>query len=444
MAPKSYINQQLLLQQVKRWVGADVFEAILKRSAKIVIINIIGALLLFISNYMLVHIAGEKIYGEYVIINVWISFFSVICLFGMDDYFIATLQKYASASFYYNNTSAILLWSGKVLLGVFIGVAAFFLLSFNAISWPSVLQLNRSLFLLILFLLTFMLLLVYYLRGINLVEAGQWIEKTVRPALTIVCVGALFFSGVFVPLRSLLFIQVFGISVALLLLAGKTKGYFKQPRGYNSFDKTGKANLVFLCISLLNLLSTRLDILFLSKEVLSQEVGHYNIAARLADLVAFPLIAFNLVVPVFVSRTFYNAPAKTTAMLIRLSKLSAVVMGVALLLAVVFGKWILSFFGPNFVQSFAPFLLLCVAHLFAGCLAPMNAFLMVSGGQRLSLLCLAIHVVFTFVFCNLLVPNYGAVGASVAILCGSFVYLLAVFYISRGYVKRQTHLQRRQ
>jgi hypothetical protein len=42
------------------------------------------------------------------------------------------------------------------------------------------------------------------------------------------------------------------------------------------------------------MLSARLDIMFLADAARPEEVGYYNIAARISDLVGYPLTAINL------------------------------------------------------------------------------------------------------------------------------------------------------
>lgn len=431
MGEKCYIKQFNWLQKLKVWVDPEFFKSIIGRSAKIVSINITGAFLLFISNYLLVRFFGEEVYGDYVIINIWVNFFSVVCLFGMDDYFVATLPKFSFSTENKKQVSSVLLWSFKVFLTAFVlcvlGVGFFS----KKHLFKDVIAENLFLFFIILCELTLVLLLTHFLRGVNKIEIGQWIEKTVRPGVFVLLITVLFSSGALLSLKSILWAQAGTLCVVLVVLFVIVRPLYEKPRFPVSFDRSCKSNFTFLCISLLYLLSTRLDIMYLTKHVISPEVGYYNIAARFSDLIAYPLTAFNLIVPTFLSREFHANPQKVAGIIKKLTIISLIVIGLSLVVAFSLGKTVLSFFGNNFIKSFWPFMLLSGGHLFAACGAPWNAFLMISGNQRFSLMCLVINVLTVFVLCNSLIPVYGSIGAAASVLGGGFVNLIALLYFGR-------------
>ncbi len=94
-------------------------KSILQSSAKIITVQVIAAFLLFANNYIIIKLCDDRIYGSYVSIMAWVNFFSVIVVFGFEDYFIVTLPK-----IYFNretetNFISVLLRSLVILLIVF-------------------------------------------------------------------------------------------------------------------------------------------------------------------------------------------------------------------------------------------------------------------------------------------------------------------------------------
>ena len=68
-------------------------KSIIQSSAKIIVVQVIAAFLLFANNYIIIKLCNDRIYGSYVSIMAWVNIFSVIIVFGFEDYFIATIPK---------------------------------------------------------------------------------------------------------------------------------------------------------------------------------------------------------------------------------------------------------------------------------------------------------------------------------------------------------------
>jgi O-antigen/teichoic acid export membrane protein len=432
MEDKNYIHRLNVITKAQKWIDTDFFIEVICRSAKVVIINIIGAFLLFLSNYLLVKFLGEKSYGSYVIINIWINFFAVICLFGMDDYFIAVFPTYSSHDNFYRNVTAILRWAIKVFLLVFLVTAATVLLLFQQGFFSSAFVDNQHLFLLILFEITLVLLLVSFLRGINKVELSQLIDKIIRPAVFVIGLGLLFLFPFSFSLENVLIAQVICLAMIIIILIWMIRPVYSKTGNPLPFDRSGKSNFTFLSISVLYLLCTRIDILYLSSQVSPELVGYYNIASRLSDFLAYPLMALNFIFPTYLSRELQINKNNLSKTVKKAMKVSVGIVCLLLILAIVFGNVILSLFGENFVHSFWPLILLGSAQLFAACSAPLNAILMVSGRQKYSLMSLAVYVLTTFLCCLILVPHYGLVGAATSIVAGNMMYFITLFYIFKS------------
>ncbi|HEX6333433.1 MAG TPA: polysaccharide biosynthesis C-terminal domain-containing protein [Flavisolibacter sp.] len=405
----------------------EFFSDIIRRTAKIVSINITAAVLLFAANYFIIRFFGESNYGAYVIINVWVGFFVTVILFGMDDFFVAQMPRHQGQPAAIVVFKSIFTWSLRTCLVIFgVVVAVFAGLAYFNVTSGVIFQYRYYLPALAaaLGLLTF---LVAFLRGMDRIIPGQLVDKILRPSLFLAGITAVYFLST-TSLETLLLVQLAGILACVPVLLLFIRPVLRSTGGSTLFDRSGRSNVVFLAISLLYLLSTRLDLFFLAVTIPADEVGHYNIAARIADFVAYPLTALNLLIPNLLSSAYHQERTSVRSLIRRLFLLTAGVMAVGFVFILLFGKIILSFFGENFESSYVPLLILAGGHMFTAAGAPLNALFMVSGRQKLSLLSLGFGVLVTFVLCLVLVPSMGAVGAALAIAGGGVAFFIGVFY----------------
>jgi O-antigen/teichoic acid export membrane protein len=429
------------LQKLKSVAGfyeSGSLKSIIQSSARLITVQVAAAFLLFANNYIIIKIGGEQVYGSYISIMAWVNFFSVIVVFGFDDYFIAALPKV-----YFNEETktgvlSILLRSLFFLLAVFsiLTILLAALIYFNF--FEAALHTNQIYFFLLIFEVSILTLLIAFFRGINKVVVGQIVDKLLRPGLMIFFIVLVFIISRQLNLRLILIMQVTVLLAAIIFMCIKLKTTFPSfHRPAIVFDKSLKVNAVFLLISLLNLLSVRLDILFLTKTVLPEQVGYYNLGVRMADVIGFPLAALNLVVPSFLSKERANNSVDVKKLISNTSLIAFVATLIIYLPAVLLGKYILPLFGNNFIQGYWPMVILGSTYLISSVPHQMNGYLMISGNQNASLMCLIINFLSVFIFCWLLIPHYGLNGAAFSIMLGSIIYLIASVV---AYKKAVVHL----
>lgn len=400
------------------------------RSAQVLLIQLCGALLLFLNNYLIIKFAGDQNYGTYISIVTWISLFSVIVSFGMDDLFIAVLPKYigrVDKRAIFN----VLVWATKVVGGVFVitSLTLAFLIKTNILQELSRYQTIHIYILLL--LLTFMSLLISFLRSMNRIVIGQLLDKILRPLLMILVLISFVVVSVSIHYKQLLVIQILVlivcISSILYLFRGGMTG--KNDVREIRFDKSLRPNFNFLLISLLNLLTVRLDILFLTETVSAQEVGYYNIAVRFADLINYPVVILNLIVPTLLSKALTDANTTSFHRTVQSTiRISIILTCCALGGMILFGKYILALFGDGFIEGYYPIIVLGISHLLTAFSGPLNALFMVGGMERISLYCLAANVLLSLIGCYFLIPFYYMIGAALSVLIGNFAYLVLITY----------------
>jgi O-antigen/teichoic acid export membrane protein len=402
--------------------------ALLQSSGKILMVQVAGALLLLLNNFAIVKCAGDEAYGSYVSIMIWVNLFSVGAVMGMDDRFIAVVPRFLQTP-QERTAFSVLRWAlVRVLLFFPVVCALLFLLHKLGLLAGVAGQPAWILFALT-GALALLALLVQFLRAINRLLTGQIIDKLARAILSIAILVMLAGVGLGLSTRSLLLIQLATLAVCAVGAGWVLYGVHRRmPRSdAKPFAGNLRPNLAFLAISLLNLLAVRIDLLFLSSSVAPQEVGYYNIAMRFADIIHYPVSILNLIVPTLLSRAWHSGAHRAAHRIIQVAAIVGII-GTTLLLLVIglFGDSILGLFGRQFAGSYPILLVMGVTCLVTAFTGPLNAVLMVSGRERLSLYCLIVQVMVTAAVCALAVPRWGAAGAAAGVVAGTIVYHFVV------------------
>ncbi|WP_121354619.1 lipopolysaccharide biosynthesis protein [Flavisolibacter nicotianae] len=412
------------LKKTKAFVDFNALKPVFYRVVRLGVMNVAGVALVFLTNYLLIRVAGETAYGNYSIITVWVNLFLVLVVFGYDDYFIAKVPQLQSRN---QSLRPLLQQALKLTSFVFVVVVAVVILLFLANLLPPVIAGYKVLFFAVLALTTLFTLLQAFFRSVNLIGLGQVFEKIVRPGLVLAGIFAFYLLQRHVVFESILLVHLLSLLAVCLLLIRRLRKITSMEAITGEFLKPEvKSNLSFLGISLLYLLSTRLDLIFLSQQVVPQEVGYYNLAARIGDLVGYPLTAINLVIHTMLSQQYAGNNKdrifQTTA---RITVFSFGMTAFVFLVILLFGESILGIFGESYRKSFPALRILSCSHLVYSLSLPFNAYFMVSQNERLSLASLAANVIATFLLAFFWVPDMGSRGAALAVLGGSIVYFLA-------------------
>lgn len=405
-------------------------------SFKLILINLAGAFILFFSNYILIKLLGDVVYGQYVTINVWLGFFLIIALFGIDDFFVVVLPKLFFNTQAKNNTFTVFKWALKTCLAIFLLICIVLgLLFFFGFFNPIVVD-HKIVFFVLLGELLLLGLLISFFRAISKIIVGQTVDKIIRPCVFVFGLLIIYVAIQNPGLTNVLWLQMCALMVPILiLLVLLFKSIDVRLAGPVDFDRSGKTNFTFLGISILYLVSMKADILVISAFMLPEEVGYYNLAARIVDVIGYPLIALNLMLPTLISKE-YNHNKRGVADVLRNYAVVGIGFSViTIALAFLLGKNILSIFGPKVPGIFWPMIILSGTQLFFACASPINAWLMISGKQRFSLICLFCSAAATLILCYVFIPLYGSLGAAFSTLAGSLVYMIALIIVFSKYYK---------
>lgn len=163
------------------------------------------------------------------------------------------------------------------------------------------------------------------------------------------------------------------------------------------------------------------------------DIGIYNVGYRVAMLISFALLAIDAFIAPTLSRYYHK---NNRSELIReIQHSTALRFAIALttfVFLILFGRWVLGLFGPEFIQGYKITILLALSQLAHAAVGPVARLLAMSGHQKQSMYASAAALVLWLGLTAILMPLYGIVGVAAAV----FVALTAWAAILRQLVIR--------
>ncbi len=328
---------------------------IIRGASTAALVNGVGVGVVFGLHVLLSRLMGVEHYGVYVYVLGWIN---ILVLFGKMGLDIALLRYVAAytAREERGALAGILRRSFSLALGVAVGLSV----AGALVVWVLRERLTAEL------AWTFwagfgllpMLALAHLrqsaLRALRRIARAQLPDLVVRPVL----LGLLMVGGVYglgLPARGqvAMALDLVATTVALLLgsawlyraLPGNLKGV--QP-SYRTREWVAAALPLFLT-SGMNLVHRQTDVLMVGSLLGAREAGIYAVAARVSALVLFGFVAVNAIAAPMISGLYAKGQMDELQHMVSLAAKG--ILGVALpvvLGLVIWGAWVLSFFGPDF------------------------------------------------------------------------------------------------
>ncbi|HVS97802.1 MAG TPA: oligosaccharide flippase family protein [Puia sp.] len=398
-----------------------------------------SVLLVFVSNWWIIHSSDADSYGRYVHVFNWVSILGVIVLGGRDDLVLAQLPKFIRAGWHRRLAGLVKSVNGWILFAALVVCVAF--LTLITVFPLRSLSENEVLF-------RYGLCAVYFsaclglnqmiLQAMNHVRLSQVVEKLARPLLLIVFTALFHAAGIgFDPVHLVVLgTLVSGVccGIVLLLAFGKTGRYRDRAAEEPPQEPLTRSTFYFFVISLMNLLATKITMLLLPLFTPVQDIGIFNICYRLADLLIFPFFLMHTVLPQLFAR---HSPEEKdyTRSLFRESNRLMVLLALPLLLVnLLAGRFVLGLFGPAFGKGYTALVYISLAQLLFCLFGPANTILMTQGRERYSAGCLIAYVALLALTSRLLIPVSGITGGALAILVSSAGYnLLLAVVVYRSY-----------
>lgn len=436
---------QVLLVYINNWLqnllgkelDAKIKNYFLSGAYKSILLQGMISLLTFCTALFIARITGDKGFGVYTTIFTWISIVSVGATLGIDDLVLKQLPIYQDKGDA-SKIRGLLIWGNLVGVGVGLICAGGLLLLANVTTINGLSDYVDYYYWAVWVIPLFVVMHINQaaLRGLHFFGWGQIAEKVVQPL-----VFFLFLVGIYIAkqyhlsdeyaiiARTLSFVVTAIIAVYLLLKY--TRKYQEVAVDYDVLV-WWKSCRYFAITSLLYVVNTRIDIVFLSLyQIPEAEIAYYNAALKLSDISLIPFaVLYTVTAPMFSS--LYSAKKMEDLQLFftKTTRLACAIITLMLLVFVIGGELFLSLFGDNFKAAYPVLLILCITrfiHVFVG---PVNYLLMMVNLEKEATWILLISVLLTIGLHVLWIPLYGIMGAAYATLVGLLIFEILVSWLS--------------
>jgi len=201
-------------------------------------------------------------------------------------------------------------------------------------------------------------------------------------------------------------------SIYLLIRKENLKVVFRRSSAFSIFRTEV---FFFAALALFGVFRHKLDVLMLGWNELFTETGIYNISSKLSDLILIGLVLTNaLYMPLFAAQKDTSDRIELAKVLKSSSILNMILGGMFLLTYIVFGKFILGFFGDGFEAGYWSLIILSISTFLYAVLGPYIVMLMMVGHARDVLIGLVLGVGLQFALALLLIDDTPIMGMAMA------------------------------
>lgn len=408
------------------------------------IIHIFFILISFASSIIITNLISTKEYGRYVYAINWLSILTVVSCFGYIGFITRETAKLKVEQKIGELKAFLIKISKRALLSSIFFSIAFFLFIYFTSPFK---ETYNNLFLIGVCIIPFWVFVILnqsLLLGSRHVISSRISEYIVRPVLFLVLIIVLYFFSQEINAERILTLQLISLFAAFLVTAYLL--YKKENYLFNKSIKASKnikflwsASIAFWFISIVSILNTKIDILMIGEMLEEREVGIYNIAARLSDFIKMFLMVVNLTIGPEIASLFQQKKMEKLQLLLR--KSIRITFALSLLLAcliVIFGKFVLGFYGTDYIEGYYPLIIMCIAQLINVGLGSVGNVLAMSGHEKYSLYALIISLIINILANFILIPMYGLMGAAIALALSTFVWNFIMWIIIKRKIKINT------
>lgn len=196
--------------------------------------------------------------------------------------------------------------------------------------------------------------------------------------------------------------------------------------------------LPMMLIVAMALLTLKADLILLGALRGAEEAGVYVTAASLAYLVRLGLVAVNpALAPLAVNAQPGGSERELESVARSASRLAFVPALACAAGLLVFGKWVLALFQPEFVAGYGALAILSIGFLIVSTMGPVETILLMKNQQRLAAITAVGACVLNLALNATLIPRFGMQGAAFATALSMIVWAVAMTVA----VQRRLHLR---
>ncbi len=399
-------------------------------------LRIAGAVLSFGMTVLLTRVLDIAAFGAYAYALALIIFGQVFITNGWGT----MLVKYASQSHQsgaWSQTRSIAHLGGRLSLcytGALAGVAVIFWLV------PAqIFPINLSLIGVAAVLLSILIsqnaaLRIAILRGLNRPVLSQLTETIVRPILICLLIfgGLVWLPSITLDAALVIYCIATFISYGIgLWLLNRVAPPALTSARVNLQPKVWiPQSLPFVGSATLTLGLVYVDILVLGFFADLEQVGQYRLAGQIAILSSLAYAALNMIAnqrfAFFHKADDWRSIAQTARTLARISFVVSLILPIFFYVA---GPSLIALiFGAQYKPAFGPMMVLFALPVINSFFGMPRALLMMVGQQKRELILTGFAIALNLFLCLILIPKFGIWGASVAVVCATFIWCAALWY----------------
>lgn len=391
-------------------------------------VQFISLALVFGTQIIIARVGGEEAYGMYSQVFNWISVLFIMATFGSDTLLVKQIPIYESQG-EKGMVRSVYIWTNMMVFFVSIIIILVFAAMVNFGNIPGLSNnayyFNMSLPGIVLG--AFMANQQAFIRGIKKVVVGQTAEKLAKPIGLILAILYFWYLGKESEVGSYVWANVFAFGFAgayalFFVFKNRERMQSSQPLRFDWKDWTGRS-LHLTLGGLLFMLSIRLDVLAVGSLMDNASTGYYNVALKYADMSVIPYIIISHSIAPLYSKFKEEKKMDELQSLFRNATRAIFVMTLFIFLFFVLGgKFILGFFGENYVNGYVPLLILAFGKLVSSFIGPIGVLMVMLGMEKYNNLGLLLQITLMSIGLYVLIPMYGLAGAAISTCLALVMY----------------------
>jgi O-antigen/teichoic acid export membrane protein len=375
----------------------------------------------FAIGVLLSRLLGTAGFGAYAYAMAWVAFLGTPALLGLDQLLVRNVAAYQELSAW-GLMAGLLRWANRAALMASLGIASLA----AVVAWALATRLDArmlSAIWVVLFLLPLVViarLMQATMQGLHCVVVGLLPQTLLYPLLFILLLGGIYLfqgRGPTAPWAVGLngVASVITLLVGLRLLRCSVPKQAKEAPPQYRIPEWMRSALPILLVSSLGVVNGRADIILLGSIKGAAAVGVYGVAQRGPELITFLLTALSApLAPVAASlyaRGDIEGLQRVVTKGVRAIFFAALPIALGFIL---FGRWFLLLFGPDFVRGQTALAILTGSQLCNATMGPVLMLLVMTGHERDAAVGMGIGTALNLILNAVLIPRLGLEGAAIA------------------------------
>lgn len=424
------IFSNILLKVKGRVNGDKDFNEIAKGGSTAFIVNLAGLGIGYLFVILVSRIYKEStaaIYGQYVLVTLFLRIASIITRFGTDTTMLQLTAAFSTKKLW-GNISEVNKKLLKLLLFIGTGVTVLVVVLYK--QWALILKLPNQMILISSLFVIPMALGLYYsqsLRGLKKIGISTFLRSSALPILNFLLLPIfLLFINKSSDAFNSLPVYTYFLSIIITAIIGFI--YWKKATGpsakdeqlyddgqYKTLSQLFNLSYPLLLAESMIFIGTWIDQLLLGVMGNATDVGIFNVCMKYTMLASLSLQAVNTISAPKFSEYYFKKDYLGLAR--NVQKSTKMIFWTSIPIVIIFfifPKLLLGVFGTSFTPGWIAFLILNIGALVNVMTGSVGVLLQMTGHQKLMQNILLVSIVLEFILNIVLIPVYGVTGAAIA------------------------------